>query len=288
MEIIRAEKMGFCLGVEQAVQLAKEVAEKNKDKNIFILGELVHNKVVIKELEKLNIKTIDEESFVKGAYVFKENDLVILRAHGSTKEIYEKLLSQRVEIYDAACIFVKRIRDLLLKKLKEKYEIIFIGDKEHPEVKGIISYGKEIKVYENLEVLRNSSLDKGGRYYFLTQTTFNKYVFNEIKEYIKSNFLNSDIGLTICGATYERQIAIEKLAKETDVVIIVGGKNSSNTKKLYQISIKLNPNTYLVETKEDLNMDWFEKVNKVGISAGASTPEKSIIEIERKIKGDVQ
>lgn len=279
--------MGFCLGVEQAVDLAKEVASKNKDKNIFILGELVHNKEVIKDLEKINIKTINEEDFLNDEYIFEEKDIVILRAHGSTKEVYEKLLNQGVNIYDAACIFVKRIRNLLMQKLSEGYEIIFIGDKEHPEVKGIISYGNDIKVYENLDSLRTSSLDKKGKYYFLTQTTFNKYVFQEIKDYIKMEFLNSDVGMTICGATYERQIAVENLAKEVQIVIIVGGKNSSNTKKLFQIASKINSRTYLVETKDDLDMKWFEGIKKVGISAGASTPKESIIEIERKIKGDV-
>lgn len=279
--------MGFCLGVEQAVELAKEVASKNKDKSVFILGELVHNKQVIKDLEKMNIKTINEEDFLNDKYAFEEKDIVILRAHGSTKEVYEKLLTQGVSIYDAACIFVKRIRNLLMQKLSEGYEIIFIGDKEHPEVKGIISYGNDIKVYENLDSLKISSLDKKRKYYFLTQTTFNKYVFQEIKDYIKLEFLNSDVGMTICGATYERQIAVETLAKEVQIIIIVGGKNSSNTKKLFQIASKINSKTYLVETKDDLDMKWFEGIEKVGISAGASTPKESIIEIERKIKGDV-
>lgn len=279
--------MGFCLGVEQAVELAKEISLNNTEKKIFILGELVHNKEVIKDLEKMGITTIDEDDFSNGNYFFSEGDIVILRAHGSTKDIYEKLIQQKVEIHDAACIFVKRIRNLLIKKMAEDYQIIFIGDKEHPEVKGIISYGKDIKVFENLEVLKNNDLDKNGKYYFLTQTTFNKFVFNEIKEYIKMNFLNSDVGLTICGATYERQMAVEKLAKETDVVLIVGGKNSSNTKKLFQIAKEINKNTYLVETFDDVDMKWIIGKDKVGITAGASTPEKSIQEIERKIKGDV-
>lgn len=279
--------MGFCLGVEQAVELAKEISLNNAKKRIFILGELVHNKEVIKDLEKMGILTIDEDDFKENKYFFSEGDIVILRAHGSTKDVYEKLVQQRVEIHDAACIFVKRIRNLLIKKMAEGYEIIFIGDKEHPEVKGIISYGKDIKVFENLEALKNNDLDGNGKYYFLTQTTFNKFVFNEIKEYIKMNFLNSDVGLTICGATYERQIAVEKLAKESEAVLIVGGKNSSNTKKLFQIAKEINKNTYLVETFDDLDMKWLIGKDKVGITAGASTPEKSIQEIERKIKGDV-
>lgn len=279
--------MGFCLGVEQAVDLAKQISLENTNKHIYILGELVHNKEVIKELEELNIKTIDEKKFERDEYTFEKDDIVILRAHGSTKFIYDKLIEQEVVIHDAACIFVKRIRNLLLQKMDEGYEILFIGDKEHPEVKGIISYGKDIKVFENLDILKKSNLDRYKKYYFLTQTTFNKYIFYDIKEYIKENFPKSDVGLTICGATYERQISVEKLAKETDLVIIVGGKNSSNTKKLYQIAVNLNPNTYLVETKEDLDMNWLIGKEKIGITAGASTPEKSIIEIERKIKGDV-
>lgn len=280
--------MGFCLGVEEAVNLAHEVAQNNKDKSIYILGMLVHNEQVIKELEENGIKTVSEEDFFQGKVKFTENDIVILRAHGSTKEIYGMLVEQKVNIYDAACIFVKRIRDILLKKMDEGYEILFIGDKNHPEVKGIISYGKDIKVFESLDELKKSDIDKNQKYYFLTQTTFNKYIFNDIKNYIKENFTNSDIGLTICGATFERQLAIEKLAKEVDVVLIVGGSNSSNTKKLYQIAMKINPNSYFVENKDELNLDWLKGKNKIGITAGASTPEKSVIEIERKIKGEIQ
>lgn len=279
--------MGFCLGVEEAVNLAHKVAKENPDKNIYILGMLVHNKEVISELQSSGIKTVSEEEFTDGTFSFAENDIVILRAHGSTKAVYDKLLEQKVKIYDAACIFVKRIRNLLLKKMEEGYEILFIGDKEHPEVKGIISYGQNIKVFENLEKLKESSIDKNGKYYFLTQTTFNKYVFNDIKNYIKENFKNADIGLTICGATYERQIAVEKLAMNSDVLLIVGGKTSSNTKKLYQIAMNINPNSYLIENKDELNLEWLKGKERIGITAGASTPEKSIIEIEQKIKGDV-
>lgn len=287
MTVIRAEKMGFCHGVEEAVVLANRVAKENPQKNIFILGMLVHNKEVIKEIEASGIKIIEEEQVENGLYSFSKGDIVILRAHGSTKNIYEKLLEQEVEIYDAACIFVKRIRNLLLKKMTEGYEILFIGDKDHPEVKGIISYGKDIKVFKDLDDLKESDIDRNGKYFFLTQTTFNKYIFNNIKQYIKQEFLNSDIGLTICGATYERQIAVEKLANEVDAILIVGGKTSSNTKKLFQIAQKINPNSFLIETKEDLDLEWLKGKNRIGITAGASTPEKSIIEIERKIKGDV-
>lgn len=279
--------MGFCLGVEEAVNLAHEVAQNNKDKSIYILGMLVHNEQVIKELEENGIKTVSEEDFFQGKVKFTENDIVILRAHGSTKEIYGMLVEQKVNIYDAACIFVKRIRDILLKKMDEGYEILFIGDKNHPEVKGIISYGKDIKVFESLDELKKSDIDKNQKYYFLTQTTFNKYIFNDIKNYIKENFKNADIGLTICGATYERQIAVEKLAMNSDVLLIVGGKTSSNTKKLYQIAMKINPNSYLIENKDDLNIEWLKGKEKIGITAGASTPERSIIEIEQKIKGEV-
>lgn len=279
--------MGFCLGVEEAVNLAHKIAKENPEKKIYILGMLVHNKEVIDELSDSGILTVNEEAFFKGDFLFDEGDIVILRAHGSTKSIYDKLLKQKVEIHDAACVFVKRIRNLLLKKMGEGYEIIFIGDKEHPEVKGIISYGNNIEVFQNLDELKKSNLNEKGKYFFLTQTTFNKYVFNEIKDYIKEKFDNSDIGLTICGATYERQIAVEKLASNVEVLFIVGGKNSSNTKKLYQIAIKINPNSYLIENKDELNVEWFRNKEKIGITAGASTPEKSIIEIEQKIKGDI-
>jgi 4-hydroxy-3-methylbut-2-enyl diphosphate reductase len=287
LEIIRAKKMGFCSGVDEAVNLAHKLCSEFEDRNIYMVGMLVHNKEVIAHLNSIGIEIVEEKDILEGKINFKKEDVVIVRAHGTIKEIYRILEESEAKIYDAACIFVKRIRNLMKKEIEEGYEIIFLGDKNHPEVKGIISHGKNIKVFADLDELKKSELDKEGKYFFMAQTTLSKIVYNEIKSYIDKEFLNSKIGNTICGATYVRQEAVEELAKKTDIVLIVGGKNSSNTKKLYEISKKINERSYLLENYKDFDKNWLKDAERVGITAGASTPEKSIREIERIIKGEI-
>ncbi len=287
LEIIRAEKMGFCFGVQDAVDLSELNSKKYKGKKIYMLGMLVHNEQVIKDLNEQGISIITEEEVLENKVDLDKDTVVIVRAHGTIKKIYEILYASEAIIYDAACVFVKRIRKLLEEKIKDNFKIIFIGDKNHPEVKGIISHGSNILVFSNLEELKEAQLDIDERYYFMAQTTLNKDVYNDIKLYIEKNYLNSQIGNTICGATYVRQKAVEKLAKETDVVLIVGGKTSSNTRKLYEIAKQYNENAYKIETYKELNLEWLSGYKRIGITAGASTPEKSIIEIERIIKGEV-
>jgi len=285
MKIVRAEKMGFCFGVKEAVNLAEELAEEKIKGNIYMLGMLVHNEFVINELEKKDIKILYEDDVINDRIVIGEEDIVIVRAHGTTEEIYKKLIEKKVMIHDAACIFVKRSRNQLADMEKNGYEIIFIGDENHPEVKGIVSFGRKVRIFEDMKALEDASLDKNGKYYVLAQTTLNKNMFLEIMNYFKEEFKNSVVGDTICGATYERQKAIEKLAKEVDLVLVVGGKNSSNTKKLYTLSKSININSYLIQDENDIKPEWLAGKEIIGITAGASTPEKIIFNIENKLRG---
>lgn len=286
LEVSRAEKMGFCIGVNDAVHLAENLLEKRTNKGkIYMLGMIVHNKLVIENLLEKGITFLEEKDILEDNIKLSEDDLVIVRAHGSLKKIYGILETKHAIVSDAACIFVKRARDLLINREKEGYKIIFIGDKDHPEVKGIISHGTNVAVYKNLDELKKNNLKTDEKYFFLAQTTLNMKTYKEIKEYVAVNLKNSDVGNTICGATYERQKAVEKLAHENEVVLVIGGKNSSNTKKLYLISKQINEKTYWIEDKNEIDFNWFEGIKKVGITAGASTPEKSIQEIENSIKG---
>jgi 4-hydroxy-3-methylbut-2-enyl diphosphate reductase len=278
----RAEKMGFCFGVKEAVELAEKVKSKQ---DIYMVGMLVHNEQVIENLKKNGIKIVTEEEILEGKDPIKDGDTVIIRAHGTIKKIYEILEKKNVKIYDVACIFVKRSRDELVKHEKDGYKIIFIGDKYHPEVKGIISFGKDVTVVKDFQELRTLKLDKNSKYFVLAQTTLNKNLFREMSEYLKENYTNCKIGNTICGATFERQKAVEKLAKETDIMLIIGGKNSSNTKKLYNISRELNPRSYMIQTDLDLKQEWFKNGDKIGITAGASTPDEIVDKIESILLG---
>ncbi|MEI6858010.1 4-hydroxy-3-methylbut-2-enyl diphosphate reductase [Psychrilyobacter sp.] len=278
----RAEKMGFCFGVKEAVELAENIKSNQK---IYMLGMLVHNEQVIEQLKSKGIVVVTEEEVLEGRDKIHEGDSVIIRAHGTIKKIYEILNQKNVRIYDVACIFVKRSREELISHEKYGYKIIFIGDKLHPEVRGIVSFGYDVKVVKDFQKLKRMKFEGSEKYYILAQTTLNKNLYGEITEYIENKYENCKVGNTICGATYERQKAIEKLSTEVDVMLIIGGKNSSNTKKLYNISKELNNKSYLIQTYEDLDFRWFEKGNKIGITAGASTPDEIVEKIESILLG---
>jgi 4-hydroxy-3-methylbut-2-enyl diphosphate reductase len=278
----RAQKMGFCFGVKEAVELAETI---KSDQKIHMLGMLVHNEQVIETLKSRGINVVTEEEVLEGRDKICEGDSVIIRAHGTIKNIYEILNQKNVIIYDVACIFVKRSREELLNHEKDGYKIIFIGDKFHPEVRGIVSFGYDVKIVKDIDELKKIKFNESEKYYILAQTTLNKNLYREITKYIENNYENCKVGNTICGATFERQKAVEKLSTEVDVMLIIGGKNSSNTKKLYNISKELNEKSYLIQTYKDLNFGWFEKGNKIGITAGASTPDEIVEKIESILLG---
>ena len=283
MEIIRAEKMGFCFGVQEAIKIAEERIEKSNGSKIYILGMLVHNKEVMNALKQKDIEIVEENEID----TLKRGDIVVVRAHGTTKLIYEQLEKKGVVIYDAACVFVKKSRKVISEMEEKGYDTIFIGDKNHPEVVGIVSYAKNVNIFSDIEELKKFNPEKDKKYFVLAQTTLNKNLFLEIKNYLLENYENIEFADTICGATYDRQRAVEKLAENVDVLLIVGGYNSSNTKKLYNIGKEINKNSYLIVTKEDLKAEWLLNKDKIGITAGASTPEKSIIEIENFIREEI-
>lgn len=285
MEIIRAEKMGFCFGVKKAVETCYEISRKSTFKK-YILGMVVHNKDVVKEMENIGFTMVNEKDIIEGKDSLKKGDIIVIRAHGTTSQIIDILEKKEVEIHDATCIFVDKIKKILIEREKLGDEIIFIGDKEHPEVKGIISFGKKINVFKNLEELKESSLNKSKRYSVLTQTTLNKSKFLEIKEYLEKYYSNAQIFDRICGATSERQEATKKLANICDIIIVIGDLKSSNSKKLLEVAKAENPNSYLVQNDEELDMTIFSENMKIGITAGASTPEDIIKKIENKIRGN--
>ncbi|MGL6166882.1 MAG: 4-hydroxy-3-methylbut-2-enyl diphosphate reductase [Fusobacteriaceae bacterium] len=285
MQVIRAEKMGFCFGVKEAIETCyKYINDIKEGKRIYILGMLVHNEHVTQEMENLGFLKISEEDILEEKVELTENDIVIIRAHGTKKRIYEKLKEKNVIIEDGACIFVKNIREKLLQLVKIGNTIIFLGDKNHPEVEGIISFTENVLTVKNLEELKKLKIDSEKKYALLTQTTLNKENIQEIKKYLENTHLNVTIFNKICGATSERQDAVRKLAQEVELVLIVGDKKSSNTQKLFEVSSKINHNTKLISDSIDLDKQWFQGLKKIGITAGASTPDKIISKIENIIK----
>ena len=283
MEIIRAKYMGFCFGVLEAINVCNSLVEEKGKK--YILGMLVHNKQVVEDMQRKGFRLVTEEELLQDVDSLEENDIVVIRAHGTSKKVHEKLKEKKVKVFDATCIFVNKIRQEIEIANEKGYSILFMGDRNHPEVKGVISFADDIQIFESYEEATKLKIDLDKTYLLSTQTTLNKRKFEEVKKFFKENYKNVIIFDKICGATAVRQKAVEDLAVKVELMIVVGDTKSSNTKKLYEISKKLNDNTYLIENEEQLNLDIFSGKKVVGITAGASTPEETIMNIEKKIRG---
>lgn len=282
MEIIVGKTAGFCFGVRRAVEGSFEQIKNSDNKKIYCLGELVHNKQVIENLEKKGIELIDNIEDIRN-----EDSKMIIRAHGIKKEIYMEAEQKNIEIIDYTCPFVLKIHNIVDEYRKKGYYIFVVGSKVHPETQGTISYcGEKYSVIETEEDVQSAiiNLQKSNitDLLIIVQTTFSEKRFENIEKQVKSSLLdytNIVVKNTICAATSQRQKETEELSKQVDCMIIIGGKNSSNTKKLYEISSKNCEKTVLIETVKELDIEKVTNFNKIGIMAGASTPQESIDEV---------
>ena len=282
MEIIIGTTSGFCHGVRNTVDKATEEVE-NSVAQVYCLGELVHNKHVTNNLEQRGLIFIENIEEAKGT--------TIIRAHGVTKETYQKAQEIGIELKDLTCPKVLKIHDIAEQYSKEGYYIFLVGIANHPETIGTFSFcGKNASIIENISDLEQAvtklsetDLEKA---LLITQTTFNLKEFEEIAQELKQilNIVELKIINSICLSTESRQKEADTLAKEVELMIIVGGKNSSNTRKLYDISLKNCKNVIFAETKEDLDMNFIKQFEKIGVMAGASTPYESIDNIVESIK----
>lgn len=276
MEIVVGQLSGFCFGVNNAVTKALELT-KNKG-NTYCLGELVHNKGIINNLTKQGFKTIND---VKEA---PRGSKLVIRAHGVSPEIYEKAKRNQNEIFDFTCPAVMKIHKQVEEKRKNSY-IFVLGEKKHAEVIGTKGFCGEnsfvIETREDIEEairqLKNSNLKK---LYIIAQTTFSVVRFDEIVKVISEQLKGYEIEInkSICASTQNRQAEAEEMSKKVDFMIIIGGKNSANTIKLYEVSKQNCPSIH-VENKDELNLEEIKKYNKIGITAGASTPKDDIQEL---------
>ena len=278
MEVIVGKYAGFCPGVMNSVTKAQEAVDKYEE--LYCLGELIHNKTVVTELEEKGMKTVDDINEVPN------NGVVIFRAHGVKESIYEDAKNKSLEVIDLTCAIVKNIHEKVSDKKQDNF-IIITGDVFHPETIGtkdfagdnsyVVSIEEDIdKAYEKF---LKSNLEK---VYVISQTTFSLKKFEELSLLISDKFkeYKIEINNSICKATELRQKEVEELSKEVDCVIVVGGKNSSNTKKLYDISIKNCMNVFHIERINELNKNDFNNINKIAIVAGASTPKNIIEEVK--------
>ena len=284
MEIIVGKTAGFCYGVKNAVDKTVQILEENTGNKVYCLGELVHNKQVVEKLEKMGLVVVENvEDLPKSE---DKNNKVIIRAHGVSKAVYEKIEELNYQYVDLTCPNVLSIHKIVQNFIKDGYYVLLIGQKNHPEVLGTYGWCADkcsiIETEEDIEeTSKNINADK---ILVVAQTTFSLEKFNKFVEIIKEKF-NKEIEIrnTICNATKLRQEETEKLSKEVETMIIIGGKNSSNTKKLYDIASKIT-NTILVETVAEVNMEDLKSFKKIGIMAGASTPQESIDECVATLK----
>ncbi|MDD5489482.1 MAG: 4-hydroxy-3-methylbut-2-enyl diphosphate reductase [Candidatus Moranbacteria bacterium] len=275
MKITVAKNAGFCFGVKRAYDLAK--MNSFDCEKIYMLGKLVHNGDVCAELKKKGIKEIKQLSEMR-------DGAVIFTAHGVGPSLYEKANRNGLRIIDTTCPKVMKAQRLAQNFVKKGWQTIIFGDKNHKEVKGIKEWSKNKAIIaSSLEDIKKIKFDKKKRYCLISQTTQNVAEFKKIKNYLSKNLPNFAYFNTICDSTDKRQNEVRKLAKSNDAVIIIGGLDSANTKRLFEIAKSLNPKSYLIENANQLKKSWIKNIKKVAISAGASTPEWVIQEVRKKI-----
>ena len=280
MEIILAKTAGFCFGVKRAVDMVYEQADKG---NVYTYGPIIHNEEVVKDLEKKKIRIIENEQELRAL----EAGTVVIRSHGVERKIYDFIKEKSLKLIDATCPFVKKIHNIVDKDSASGHQIIIVGNRTHPEVEGLCGWCNTFPiVLETVEEAEKLTVLDGKPISLVSQTTFNYKNFNKIVEIFKKKGYNITVYNTICNATEERQKEAASIAKQVDAMIVIGGKNSSNTQKLYNISKKECANTYYIQTLVDLDLAAFESVGRVGITAGASTPNQIIKEVHGSMAED--
>ena len=279
MEVLLAKSAGFCFGVKRAVDRVYELAQTSA--KIYTYGPIIHNEEVVRDLEEKGVQVINSKEELEA---LKEG-VVVIRSHGVGREIYELLERQGLELVDATCPFVKKIHKIVREQCEAGRRVIIVGNEHHPEVEGIKGWGNEYTLaVESLEEFENLALRPDEKLCIVAQTTFNYNKFQDLVEKISKTYYDILVLNTICNATQERQVEARQIASQVDVMIVIGGKNSSNTQKLYEICRRECKHTYYIQTLEDFKPEITGTVRSVGITAGASTPNQIIEEVHTNVR----
>ena len=289
MAVVLAKSAGFCFGVDRAVEAVYRVLEEEEKKEfaerlpIYTYGPIVHNERIVEELEKRGVQVLTSLSELKGL----ERGIVVIRAHGVGKEIYESLEKKGLKMVDSSCPFVRKIQKLVAEHSKKGESVIVMGDPEHPEIQGILGWGEgDVRALKDLEDVKALPDGEGKNIFVVAQTTFNIDKFKVVLETFKKKGYHTSVINTICNATFERQSEARELAGKSDAMVVIGGSSSSNTKKLYEICKAICPNTQLIQTVKDLKFNSDEAIRNVGITAGASTPKEIIEEVLTYVRNE--
>ena len=277
MEIRLAKTAGFCFGVNRAVELTYDLL--NEGHKVATLGPLIHNPQAVADMERRGALVADTVDDIPTGYE------VIIRSHGVPRTIYDTLEQRGLVYHDATCPFVKKIHRIVEQKSTEGYHVIVVGDPKHPEVEGIVGWCQgPVTVLETPEQAENFVKTEDEKLCIVSQTTYNYNKFQYIVEIFEKKGYNDSVVNTICNATEERQRSAKAIAAEADVMIVIGGKHSSNSRKLYEICQRECVHTYFIQTLDDLHLDLPKAVRLVGITAGASTPNKLIEEVQNYVR----
>lgn len=303
MEIMVAKHAGFCFGVKKAIEIAEETTARNKGKKTYVYGQLVHNERVIDDLQKKGIV------FAENIEEIPENAVTVLRAHGEPGTTYQKLKLKNIDrnnnLNDATCPLVTLVHNVAIKLKNNGYEVIIFGKKEHPESIGTSYHikGKDTFIIEKPEdaasVVEYINKNNFGKVAIISQTTMSvtgyKELIDNINKIFGNKFENLHLSLkdmsipcvfvdTICNPTKQRQSDTEEIAKKADVMVVIGGKNSSNSKELATKSRELGVKTYFIQSADQVKKYWFDGKEHIGVTAGASTPDVTINEVVDRIK----
>ena len=278
MEVVVAKSAGFCFGVKRAVDTVYSEVEKGK--KIYTFGPIIHNEEVVKDLEEKGVVVLETEEELQAL----TEGTVIIRSHGVEKRSQKMIEEKGLECIDATCTFVKRIHRIVEEAGKENSEVVIAGNAGHPEVEGIVGWtDANATIIESVEEAKEFQKKTDNKMCLVSQTTFNYKKFQDIVEIFEKKGYNGSVVNTICNATEERQTEARKIAASVDVMIVIGGKHSSNTRKLYEICKQECENTYFIQTLDDLHLEIPKSVRLVGITAGASTPKKIIEEVQNYV-----
>ena len=280
MKVIVAKTAGFCFGVKRAVeQVYEQIAAA--DRPVYTYGPIIHNEEVVRDLEEKGVRVLHTEEELRTL----ADGIVVIRSHGVGKHVYDLLNERGITIVDATCPFVKKIHRIVQEQQEAGRRVVIIGNPEHPEVEGIRGWGNEkTLVIENEDQIENLPVLPEEKLSIVSQTTFNYNKFQDLVEKFVKKGYDILVLNTICNATQERQVEAKRIASEVDAMIVIGGRNSSNTQKLYEICQKECKQTYYIQTLGDFNPECVNSVRSVGITAGASTPNQIIEEVHTNVR----
>ncbi|MCK4421751.1 4-hydroxy-3-methylbut-2-enyl diphosphate reductase [candidate division WOR-3 bacterium] len=274
MDILIAEDMGFCFGVKRAIKIARDI-RRETDANVYTLGSIIHNPQVVQQLKEEGIVPIGSLDEVKEGYI-------VIRSHGVSLSVQKEIEERGFQVVDATCPLVKRVQKKARELVEEGYTVFVVGEKEHPEVQGIIGYtGGKVQVINLKNKVNFEGLEKVG---VVAQTTQSIKNLESIMLKFLPGVKELKVFNTICDVTDRRQKEVIKLALKSELVIVIGGKKSANTSRLAALSLKEGCETHHIETDKEIKKEWFRDKEKVGIVSGSSTPDWIIERVINKLK----